>query len=85
MELLIIVVFYQMKKLILLLGMSGLLKHRGPDDSNYFKIDDNVLLGHTRLSIIDFFRGSQPMSNENEDIWVNSMVIYNYVELKKIY
>ena len=34
-----------MKKLILLPGnASGLLKHRGPDDSNYFKIDDNVLL-----------------------------------------
>ena len=63
---------------------SGLLKHRGPDDSNYFKIDDNVLLGHTRLSIIDFSGGSQPMSNENEDIWVTfNGEIYNYVELKK--
>jgi len=28
------------------------LRHRGPDDSGYY-LDNNISLGHSRLSIID--------------------------------
>ena len=33
------------------------MKHRGPDWSGYF-MDDNVILCHERLSIIDVFNGA---------------------------
>jgi asparagine synthase (glutamine-hydrolysing) len=51
------------------------LKHRGPDDSGtYVSKKDNISLGHTRLSIIDLSdAGHQPMSNEDETIWI----VYN--------
>ena len=43
-------------------SMVGALKHRGPDDDGFF-IDEDIFLGHTRLSIIDLSEaGSQPMS-----------------------
>ena len=35
----------------LLNNMCDVIKHRGPDDSGYY-LDDNVSLGHRRLSII---------------------------------
>jgi asparagine synthase (glutamine-hydrolysing) len=47
--------------------------YRGPDDEGIF-IDNNVSLGHRRLSIIDLsLVGHQPMANENEMMWI----IYN--------
>ncbi len=40
-------------------------------------------LGHRRLSIIDLVGGHQPMSNEDETIWVLlNGEIYNYAELR---
>ena len=35
-----------------ILKMNALLDHRGPDDSGFIN-HKNLLLGHTRLSIID--------------------------------
>tara|TARA_B100000902_G_C27123609_1_gene819951 strand:+ start:269 stop:475 length:207 start_codon:yes stop_codon:yes gene_type:complete len=44
--------------------MNSMLKHRGPDLSGSLKYK-NILLGHTRLSILDTStKGSQPMSND---------------------
>ena len=42
-------------------------------------------LGHRRLSIIDLSNaGHQPMSNEDEEIWVVcNGEIYNFIELRK--
>lgn len=60
------------------------LKHRGPDDSGFY-IDENIILGSTRLAIIDLSpAGHMPMSNEDGRFWiVYNGEIYNFLELKK--
>ena len=60
-----------------------LLKHRGPDSSGVFA-ENNYLLGHTRLSIIDLSRyGNQPMHSNNKRFCISfNGEIYNYLELK---
>ena len=59
------------------------LKHRGPDNIGTYS-DDNVFLGHTRLSIIDIESGNQPIFNENSNMCIIfNGEIYNYLELKK--
>lgn len=63
--------------------MCDTLVHRGPDDDGYY-INKNIGLGMRRLSIIDLNTGRQPISNENEKIWiVFNGEIYNYRELKQ--
>jgi asparagine synthase (glutamine-hydrolysing) len=65
--------------------MTHLLRHRGPDDSGTFlQQDRGIALGHRRLSIIDLSPlGRQPMSNENETIWiVFNGEIYNFESLR---
>ena len=60
------------------------LSHRGPDDEGvYFNSINSVALGHRRLSIIDVSpAGRQPLSNEDESIWlVLNGEIYNYESL----
>jgi asparagine synthase (glutamine-hydrolysing) len=65
----------------LLTRMMGRLRHRGPDSSGYYR-DKRVALGHTRLSIIDLATGAQPLSNEDDSIWITyNGEIFNYVEL----
>ena len=62
--------------------MMGSLIHRGPDSSGYY-IDRTAALGHTRLSIIDLQAGAQPLSNENQSLWLTfNGEIYNYIELR---
>ncbi len=60
------------------------LHHRGPDAQGVWG-DDCTTLGHARLSIIDLSpSGKQPMSNEDNSVWVVlNGEIYNYRELKK--
>ena len=62
-----------------------LLKHRGPDANEvWFDSDKGVLLGHTRLSIIDLSnRASQPMERNGIIISFNGE-LYNYREIRKI-
>jgi len=58
--------------------------HRGPDGSGiYIDNENNIGLGHRRLSIIDLTsNASQPMSNEDGKLWmVANGEIYNYLEL----
>ena len=58
------------------------LKHRGPDGDG-FLIQNNVALGHTRLSIIDLAGGAQPMQNIPGDLAITfNGEIYNYRELR---
>lgn len=69
----------------LVLGrMVDSLKHRGPDDSGIY-LDQNVGLGHARLSIIDLsLSGHQPMHNKEEDlIIVYNGEVYNFKEIRK--
>ncbi len=46
--------------------------HRGPDDGGMF-IEENIGLGHRRLSIVDVSHGAQPMFNEDGSL----VIIYN--------
>lgn len=64
--------------------MNNALSHRGPDDEGYY-IDRNIGLAHRRLSIIDLSSGHQPLSNEDESIWITyNGEIYNYLELRSV-
>lgn len=66
----------------ILTKMGDTLRHRGPDDEGIF-IDGPVGLFHRRLAIIDLITGHQPMSNEDETIWiVFNGEIYNYQDLR---
>ena len=66
----------------ILSDMMKKIKHRGPDDEGKY-IDDNIALGHVRLSIIDLSTGKQPMYNEDKSlVTIFNGEIYNYVELK---
>jgi asparagine synthase (glutamine-hydrolysing) len=57
------------------------MKHRGPDNQSYW-VNDQVTLGHVRLSILDTDqRGNQPMHYQNMSITYNGE-IYNYLEIK---
>ena len=63
--------------------MLASLNHRGPDACGYYR-DRNALLGHTRLAIIDLKTGDQPLSNEDQSLWITfNGEVYNYVELRK--
>jgi len=60
------------------------LHHRGPDQWNdYF--DENVYMGHQRLSILDLSEhGKQPMISLDEKVIITvNGEIYNFLELKK--
>lgn len=62
--------------------MADRIKHRGPDGEGYY-LDDEVALGHRRLSIIDLSTGDQPIYNEDEQmVIVFNGEIYNYIELR---
>ena len=66
----------------LLRKMMDLIKHRGPDGSGEF-LSGPVGLGHRRLSIIDLNTGDQPMSNEDDTVWVvYNGEIYNFRQLR---
>lgn len=61
------------------------LNHRGPDAGNLFKIDNNIFIGHTLLSIRDKIDNSiQPVYSENKRyVFSFNGQIYNLEELKK--
>ncbi|MGH9762300.1 MAG: asparagine synthetase B family protein, partial [Blastocatellia bacterium] len=62
------------------------MSRRGPDgQGEWFSSDQRVGLGHRRLSIIDLSSaGSQPMSNEDQTIWLTfNGEIYNYRDLRE--
>jgi asparagine synthase (glutamine-hydrolysing) len=64
-------------------NMCDALIHRGPDDEGYYS-DSTVALGMRRLKIIDLETGSQPVHNENKDIWVVfNGEIYNFPALRE--
>jgi asparagine synthase (glutamine-hydrolysing) len=63
--------------------MTESISHRGPDDEGYF-IAGPLGFGFRRLSIIDLAGGHQPMSDQEESVWVIfNGEIYNFPELKR--
>jgi len=69
--------------------MNNALRHRGPDDEDYYVSDGqggrvSVGLGSRRLEIIDLMSGRQPISNEDHSVWiVFNGEIYNFRELRR--
>lgn len=63
--------------------MNKKIQHRGPDGEGFY-LDDNISLGHRRLSIIDLSEnGKQPMFNEDKSLCiVFNGEIYNFQDLK---
>lgn len=62
--------------------MIGMVRHRGPESAGRY-LDDDVALGHARLSIIDLSGGLQPLTNEDETLWlVCNGEVFNYIELR---
>lgn len=57
--------------------------HRGPDDGGIF-LEQNIGLGHRRLSIVDVSHGAQPMYNEDESlVIVYNGEIYNHADYRR--
>ena len=66
----------------LIRAMCDAITHRGPDDWGAY-LRGPVGLGSRRLSIIDLEGGHQPISNEDQTIWiVFNGEIYNFLELR---
>jgi len=64
--------------------MADSIQHRGPDDEGFY-CSGQIGLGFRRLSIIDLGGGHQPLSNEDETVWiVFNGEIYNYQQLRDI-
>ncbi len=69
----------------LLVRMSTIIRHRGPDDDGtYISKDNTVGFTFRRLAIIDLSpAGHQPMSNPDGSIWiVFNGEIYNHIKLR---
>ena len=64
-------------------AMTKTIVHRGPDDQGYH-ISGPLGFGFRRLSIIDLGGGHQPMSDQDESVWVVfNGEIYNFRELRR--
>jgi len=64
--------------------MTDMIAHRGPDGEGFY-LSGSVGLGHRRLAIIDISTaGKQPLSNEDETVWVTfNGEIYNFLEIRQ--
>ena len=63
--------------------MGRAILHRGPDDEGAY-VDEQMLLGMRRLSIIDVAGGHQPIANEDGSvIVVCNGEIYNFRDLRR--
>src|SRR6185369_1333658 len=64
--------------------MRDVIAHRGPDDAGVF-VDEQAALGHRRLSIVDLAAGHQPLTNEDESVWiVFNGEIYNHLTVREV-
>jgi len=65
-------------------NIGKILHHRGPDGEGFW-CNDNIALGHRRLSILDVSNsGTQPMHfKNNRYIIVYNGEIYNFIELRQ--
>jgi asparagine synthase (glutamine-hydrolysing) len=65
-------------------AMNAQMVHRGPDDAGY-RIFDSFGMAMRRLSIIDLSGGHQPISNEDQTVWVVlNGEIYNFPEVRAV-
>jgi len=62
--------------------MADILTHRGPDECGSYA-NLGTVLGHRRLSIVDLATGTQPMTNEDESLWITyNGEVFNHAELR---
>src|SRR3989344_514365 len=68
----------------LIMSMVQSLEHRGPDDQGFY-CDENISLGHNRLSIIDLSaRGHQPMFSADKNLVITyNGELYNFREIRQ--
>lgn len=60
------------------------IKHRGPDFDRAIQVDEHVIFGHTRLSIIDLSESNhQPFSVDDRYMLTFNGEIFNYLEIKE--
>ncbi|NCB02804.1 MAG: asparagine synthase B [Spirochaetia bacterium] len=65
--------------------MSKKIRHRGPDWSGVYT-NNNCILAHERLAIVDPFSGKQPLKSKDEKlILAVNGEIYNHLEIRKKY
>ncbi|MBI4860460.1 MAG: asparagine synthase (glutamine-hydrolyzing) [Candidatus Riflebacteria bacterium] len=64
-------------------AMLAALRHRGPDDEGVFA-HGPMAMGTRRLKVIDLAHGHQPISNEDQTVWICfNGEIFNYLELRR--
>src|SRR5262245_19585027 len=64
-------------------AMTRAIRRRGPDGGAVMNFEQ-ASLGHRRLAIIDRAGGRQPMTNEDESLWiVFNGEIYNHRDLRR--
>jgi asparagine synthase (glutamine-hydrolysing) len=62
--------------------MNAAMRYRGPDSEGFYAAG-GIGLGMRRLAIIDVKGGDQPMSNEDDSLWlVLNGELYNYPEMR---
>lgn len=67
---------------LILEAMNREIIHRGPDDDGFY-FSGHVGLAMRRLSIVDLQTGDQPMTNEDQTVWlVYNGEIYNHQDLR---
>lgn len=67
-----------------IVSMMETIRHRGPDGHGVYQ-DAYACLGHRRLSIIDVANGHQPMTNEDESLWITyNGEIFNHAGLRPV-
>lgn len=65
------------------LKMASLIRHRGPDWSGIYS-DENCILAHERLSIVDVEHGAQPLIDKKTgNVLAVNGEIYNHMKLRK--
>jgi len=78
------IVGFNWRDVSLIRELAGLLSHRGPDQEGFYT-DDDISLGHRRLSVLDLsLNGRQPMQNEDGSVIVIfNGEIFNFKALKE--
>lgn len=65
-------------------SMLHLIRHRGPDESGCY-VDEGLLMGTTRLAVVDLESGSQPLSDSTGRYWICfNGELYNHLELREV-
>jgi asparagine synthase (glutamine-hydrolysing) len=72
----------QIPERALLEKMTAAIAHRGPDSDGFYT-NNGIGLGMRRLAIIDVATGDQPISNEDESVWIIfNGECYNYPSMQ---